>query len=135
MVSHLIRCIAITLWIFKIYDSFKCLYKKSIKTYWMYHVYIYIYIYIRQNFDDAKTALVFSVYMSKLQEYMSPLWTLQVRVCNYVIHVNEFTRIEKRLYMFLAINVITYTRKGKNGYVRQYTETYTAHIKVVRILI
>ena len=30
----------------KVYDNFKCLYKKCLETYWMLHIYIYIYIYI-----------------------------------------------------------------------------------------
>ena len=39
LVSHLIRCIVITYWIFKrVYDEFKCLYKKGLETYWMHHV-------------------------------------------------------------------------------------------------
>ena len=33
------------MYLHKFYTNFKCLYKKSLETYWMYHVYIYIYIY------------------------------------------------------------------------------------------
>ena len=38
LINHLIRCIAIRYWIFKSLQQFKCLYKKSLETYWIHHV-------------------------------------------------------------------------------------------------
>ena len=38
LVSHLIRCIAIKSW--RVYDNFKCLYKRSLETYWKHRVFI-----------------------------------------------------------------------------------------------
>ena len=40
LVSHLIRCIAITFWNSRVYDNCKCPYEKCLETYHMHHIYI-----------------------------------------------------------------------------------------------
>ena len=63
MVSHLIRCIAITYWIFKSLQQFKCL-----ETYWRHHVYIYIYIYIYITL----TSITPKIYNALLLNHIAP---------------------------------------------------------------
>ena len=110
MVSHLIRCIAITYWIFKSLQQFKMPIQKKVWKLIGCNTYIYIYIYSRSQTDCFVVSQLFR-HVGRLKLGLKPV-QLYVRLSIIPLsqHVNHvsFEIIRHYVVAFVCLPFLSY---------------------------